>query len=112
MDNKTQQAFLPRKLGFADAYFLVIGSVFGTGIFLTSGLMAVDCPSPLHMLLAWFLGGAIALAGALTFSELGTLFPRAGGPYVYLRESFGPLAAFLYGWGFFWRFLQFTHYTH
>ncbi len=102
MDNKTQQAFLPRKLGFADAYFLVIGSVFGTGIFLTSGLMAVDCPSPLHMLLAWFLGGAIALAGALTFSELGTLFPRAGGPYVYLRESFGPLAAFLYGWGFFW----------
>jgi len=102
MRRRPAYQILSRKLGFGDTYLLVIGSVFGTGIFLTSGLMAVDCPSPLHMLLAWLLGGVIALAGALTFAELGTLFPGAGGPYIYLRESFGSLAAFLYGWGFFW----------
>jgi basic amino acid/polyamine antiporter, APA family len=93
---------LPRKLGLRDAVFLLIGSVFGSGIFMTSGLMAADCPSPFHLLLAWLLGGAITLLGALTFAELGTMFPGAGGPYVYLREAYGKLPAFLYGWGFFW----------
>lgn len=93
---------LPRKLGRRDAIFLLIGSVFGSGIFLSSGLMAADCPSSLHLLLAWLLGGIITLLGALTFAELGTIFPGAGGPYVYLREAYGRLPAFLYGWGFFW----------
>jgi APA family basic amino acid/polyamine antiporter len=93
---------LAPRLCFKDAYFLVIGSVFGTGIFFTSGLMAADCPSPVPFLGTWLLGGVFTLMGALTFAELGTLFPKAGGPYVYLRESYGRLAAFLYGWGFFW----------
>lgn len=93
---------LPRKLGRRDAIFLLIGSVFGSGIFLSSGLMAADCPSSLHLVLAWLLGGIITLLGALTFAELGTIFPDAGGPYVYLREAYGLLPAFLYGWGFFW----------
>jgi APA family basic amino acid/polyamine antiporter len=95
-------SMLPRKLGRRDAVFLLVGSVFGSGIFLSSGLMAADCPSSLHLLLAWLLGGVITLLGALTFAELGTLFPGAGGPYVYLREAYGRLPAFLYGWGFFW----------
>jgi basic amino acid/polyamine antiporter, APA family len=89
-------------LTLRDAYFLVIGSVFGTGIFFTTGIMAADCPSPLLILSAWIAGGIFTLMGALTFAELGAMFPRAGGPYVYLRESYGPLSAFLYGWGFFW----------
>jgi APA family basic amino acid/polyamine antiporter len=93
---------LPRKLSRRDAIFLLVGSVFGSGIFLSSGLMAADCPSSLHLLLAWLLGGIITLLGALTFAELGTIFPGAGGPYVYLREAYGKLPAFLYGWGFFW----------
>ncbi len=95
-------AILPRKLGRRDAIFLLVGSVFGSGIFLSSGLMAADCPSSLHLILAWLLGGVITLLGALTFAELGTIFPGAGGPYVYLREAYGRLPAFLYGWGFFW----------
>ncbi len=97
-----EQVNLALRLNFKDAYFLVIGSVFGTGIFFTSGLMAADCPSPLPFLGTWLLGGVFTLLGALTFAELGTMYPKAGGPYVYLREGFGRLAAFLYGWGFFW----------
>jgi APA family basic amino acid/polyamine antiporter len=97
-----EQSTLAPRLSFKDAYFLVIGSVFGTGIFFTTGLMAADCPSPVHLLAAWIVGGIFTLMGALTFAELGTMFPQAGGPYVYLREGYGRLAAFLYGWGFFW----------
>jgi APA family basic amino acid/polyamine antiporter len=93
---------LKRKLNFKDALFLVIGSAFGSGIFLTTGLMASDCPSPVHILFAWLCGGAITIMGAVSFAELGTMFPGSGGPYVYLRESYGRLSAFLYGWGFFW----------
>ncbi len=99
---EAEQSTLAPRLNFKDAYFLVIGSVFGTGIFFTSGLMAADCPSPLPFLGIWILGGVFTLLGALTFAELGTMYPKAGGPYVYLREGYGRLPAFLYGWGFFW----------
>jgi APA family basic amino acid/polyamine antiporter len=99
---ETKIESLAPRLGFKDAYFLVIGSVFGTGIFFTSGLMAADCPSAPLLLAAWIIGGIFTLMGALTFAELGTMFPKSGGPYVYLREGYGKLAAFLYGWGFFW----------
>ena len=98
----TKSDALAPRLGFKDAYFLVIGSVFGTGIFFTSGLMAADCPSAPLLIGAWIIGGIFTLMGALTFAELGTMFPRSGGPYVYLREGYGKLAAYLYGWGFFW----------
>jgi len=93
---------LARKLGPADSLFLVIGSVFGSGIFLTSGLIAADLPSPSLIWLVWLFGGALTLFGAMTYAELGTMFPGAGGPYVYLREAYGDGAAFLYGWTFFW----------
>jgi APA family basic amino acid/polyamine antiporter len=97
-----QREVLVARLGFRDAYFLVIGSVFGTGIFFTSGLMAAECPSPPLLLGLWIAGGLFTLLGALTFAELGSMFPRAGGPYAYLLEGYGKLAAYLYGWGFFW----------
>src|SRR5262245_10692883 len=60
--------------------------------------MAAVLPSPSLLLFAWFSGGVIALTGGLTYAELGAMFPRSGGVYVYLREAFGPLLAFLYGW--------------
>ena len=95
-------AELARKLGLADSVFLVIGSVFGSGIFLTSGIIAADLPSPSLIWLVWILGGFMTIVGALTYAELGALFPGSGGPYVYLREAYGPSVSFLYGWTFFW----------
>jgi len=93
---------LARKLGQFDSIYLVIGSVFGSGIFLTTGLIAAELPSPLLIWLVWLLGGGLTLFGAMTYAELGTMFPGAGGPYVYLREAYGEGVAFLYGWTFFW----------
>jgi len=95
-------ANLPRKLGLADSVFLVIGAVFGSGIFLTTGIMAASLPSPGLILVCWFFGGVYTFVGALIYAELGTLYPTSGGPYVYLKEAFGLKASFLYGWSFFW----------
>lgn len=89
---------LVRGLGTWDAALLTIGSVVGTGIFLTTGDMARVLPDPLLILSVWAAGGLLTLAGALTYAELGVLFPRAGGLYHYLREAYGPLSGFLYGW--------------
>jgi APA family basic amino acid/polyamine antiporter len=84
-----------------DTAFLVVGAVIGSGIFLTPGLIAARLPSPGLLLIVWLAGGLVALCGALSFGELGAMYPRAGGQYVYLREAYGPAAAFLFGWGFF-----------
>lgn len=89
---------LDRAIGPVAATLLVIGGIVGSGIFLTTGLMASALPSPTLLLLAWVCGGLFALAGALTYAELSAMFPRAGGVYVYLKEAFGPLPGFLYGW--------------
>ena len=77
---------------------IVIGVVVGSGIFMTSGLMAESLLSPSLLLLAWIVGGLHALAGGLTYAELGAAIPKAGGQYIYLREAFGRLPAFLFGW--------------
>jgi APA family basic amino acid/polyamine antiporter len=90
-----------RKLGLVDTTFLVIGAVVGSGIFMTPGLIAAGLPSPGLLLIVWLAGGFITLCGALSFAELGAMFPQAGGQYVYLREAYGPAAAFLFGWAFF-----------
>lgn len=90
-----------RRLGLLDATLLCIGGVLGSGIFLTSGYIAASLSSPLPFLAVWLIGGGITLCGALTFGELGALFPRAGGPYIYIREAYGLGPAFLYGWAFF-----------
>lgn len=91
-------AELTRSLGLTDCALLVIGSMVGTGIFLTTGSVAKALPSPWLIQIAWLLGGVLALAGALTYAELGATFPRAGGHYVYMREAYGPLCGFLDGW--------------
>jgi basic amino acid/polyamine antiporter, APA family len=89
---------LVRAIGLRDATFLVITNVIGSAIFLTPGTMAATLPSESLLLLAWVVGGAIAICGGLTYAEMGAMFPRSGGLYVFLEEAYGPLVAFLFGW--------------
>ncbi len=97
-NDQKEKTGLVRQLGLFDTTMIVIGIVIGSGIFLTTGLMARGIPSASLILLAWLLGGLHALAGALAYSELGAAMPRAGGQYVYLREAYGPFCGFLFGW--------------
>ncbi len=69
---------------------------------MTTGFIAESLPSPSLILVIWLIGGFITLSGVLAFAELGTMFPKAGGQYIYLRETYGQGAGFLYGWAFFW----------
>ncbi|KPK82392.1 MAG: hypothetical protein AMS25_02445 [Gemmatimonas sp. SM23_52] len=95
---KTRSADLVRQMGLFDSIMMMVGIVIGSGIFLTTGIMAQSLPSAGLLLLAWLVGGILTLSGALTFAELGAAMPQAGGQYVYLREAYGHLAGFLFGW--------------
>lgn len=77
---------------------VVVGGIIGAGIFINPYIVAQRLDSPAWVLAAWVAGGLIAMAGALTFAELGVVMPRAGGHYAYIREAFHPLLGFLYGW--------------
>jgi basic amino acid/polyamine antiporter, APA family len=92
---------LKRALGRFDLTMIAVGSTIGSGIFLTPALVAHALPSLPWIVGIWFVGGLMALAGALTFAELGGMMPGAGGVYAYLCEAYGPLAGFLYGWAYF-----------
>ena len=92
---------LIRQLGLFDSTMMMMGIVIGSGIFLTTGIMAQAVPSASMILLVWLLGGLLILAGALTYAELGVSLPEAGGQYVYLREAYGQLYGFLFGWKMF-----------
>lgn len=89
---------LPRRLGLLSAIGVLIGSTIGSGIFRTPASIANRVPQPVPMLGVWVAGGVLALCGALTYAELAGMYPRSGGVFVYLRESFGRLPAFLFGW--------------
>ena len=89
---------LPRRIGWFTAACVLVGNVVGTGIFTTTGFMARDLGHPGLILSIWLMGGLIALAGALSYSELGTALPVAGGEYVYLHRAYGPFIGFLSGW--------------
>src|SRR3954469_20408873 len=90
-----------KAMTLTDATMLVAGSMIGSGIFIVSAAMGRGLGSPLWLLAAWVLTGVITLLGALAYGELAAMFPRAGGQYVFLRESMGPLMGFLYGWTLF-----------
>ncbi|HPS79252.1 MAG TPA: amino acid permease, partial [Thermoanaerobaculaceae bacterium] len=92
---------LVRGLGMWDGVLLVVGSVIGTGVFITGGDMARVLPHGGLLLLAWLVGGLLTLAGALTYAELGVMLPGAGGIFHFLKEAYGPFPAFLYGWSCF-----------
>lgn len=94
------QRELARRLGVFDAASLVVGVVVGAGIFLTPGVVAGHLPAPAWIPGVWALTGLFTLAGALAFAELGAMLPATGGQYVFLREAYGPLVAFLCGWAF------------
>ena len=87
-----------RRLGLFSGVMMVIGGIIGAGIFRSPQIVAQRVLTPELTLGVWVLGGLIALAGAFVYAELGGRFPRAGGQYVYLRDAFGPLPAFLYAW--------------
>ncbi|MDP9161212.1 MAG: amino acid permease [Acidobacteriota bacterium] len=92
------KAALVRGLSLLDSVLLLVGGIIGSSIFLTAKDIAGPLPHPFLFLLVWILGGVISLFACFAFAELGSMFPDSGGQYVYLREAYGDLPAFLYGW--------------
>ena len=90
-----------RELRRFDATMMVIGSMIGSGIFIVSADIARTVGGPGWLLMSWVVAGVLTVIGALSYGELAGMMPRAGGQYVYLREAYGPLVAFLYGWTLF-----------
>jgi basic amino acid/polyamine antiporter, APA family len=95
------QASFVKGLGLTSATTLVMGSMIGSGIFIVSADVARQVKSPGLLILCWLIGAALTLIAALSYGELAAAMPHAGGQYVYLREAFGPLWGFLYGWTLF-----------
>src|ERR1700689_832627 len=89
---------LVRGLSLLDSVLLLVGGIIGSSIFLTAKDIAGPLPHPVLFLLVWVLGALISLCACFAFAELGTMFPDSGGQYVYMREAYGDLPAFLYGW--------------
>ena len=100
-ENSAQNT-LVRNLGFPQSFSLVVGTVIGTGVFLKAATMSNLVGSSMMVLVAWIAAGILSLIGAFCYAEIGSRFPRAGGEYVYLKEAYGDLPAFLFGWMRFW----------
>src|ERR1041385_7396708 len=92
---------LHKRLSLFDSTTIIIGSMIGSGIFIVSAGIARDVQTPGMLLLAWLVTAVITIFGALSYGELAAAMPRAGGQYIYLKEAFGPLYGFLYGWTLF-----------
>jgi APA family basic amino acid/polyamine antiporter len=99
--SSSQKSEFSRGLGLFDSTMLVVGVMIGSGIFIVSAEMSRQIGSPGWLLVAWVIAGALTIAGALAYGELAGMMPHAGGMYVYLREAYGPLWGFLYGWTLF-----------
>src|SRR5579872_5698382 len=93
---------LPRVLGVWMSIAIVVGTIIGSGVFKKPGSIAKSVPDFNYVALVWVGGGILTMLGALALAEVAVLFPRAGGNYVFLREGYGPLAGFLWGWVEFW----------
>src|ERR1700729_2479898 len=89
---------LVRGLSLLDSVLLLVSGIIGSSIFLTAKDIAGPLPNPKLFFLVWILGGVISLCACVAFAELGSMFPDSGGQYIYLREAYGDLVAFLYGW--------------
>lgn len=100
-ETRTSQPSLVRGLGLWDGTLITIGSIVGSAIFIAAADVPRAVPHAGLVLLVWALGGALTIAGALTYAELGGMFPRAGGQYHFLKEAYGPFWGFLFGWGSF-----------
>ncbi|MBX9568916.1 MAG: amino acid permease [Candidatus Obscuribacterales bacterium] len=97
----SEEGHFKRALGLVDSSAVVVGSMIGSGIFIVSAQTARDVGCAGYLLLCWVLAGLLTLAAALCYSELAAMFPQAGGQYVFLRRTYGPIAGFLYGWTLF-----------
>src|SRR5277367_1010186 len=95
---KTEPTHFVRGLGLFDSVMIVIGVMIGSGIFIVPAEMARNVGSPGWLLVAWAFAGLLTIAAALSYGELASMMPEAGGMYVFLREAFSPLSGFLYGW--------------
>ena len=95
---ETSSPGLVRRLGLFDATMLVMGGIIGSGIFVTPAEVARHVDTPLLIVGVWILGGLVALAGSFVYAELAARRPEVGGQYAYLRDAYGPMPAFLYGW--------------
>src|SRR5246127_3325510 len=93
-----QKPSLVRGLSLLDSVLLLASGIIGSSIFLTAKDIAGPLPNPLWFLGVWVLGAVISLFACFAFAELGSMFPDSGGQYIYLREAYGDLPAFLYGW--------------
>src|SRR5215210_7690706 len=89
---------LVRGLGLTAATSVNIANMIGTGVFLKTRVMTCNVGTPGRVIAVWIVAGLLSLAGALTYAELSTMMPRAGGEYVFIREAYGPRWGFLYGW--------------
>ncbi len=98
LEQKPRPEHLVRQIGLGSGIAVVVGSTIGSGIFKSPSGIAGQLPGPLPMLAVWVVGGLFVLCGALTLGEVGGAFPYSGGLYVFVREAFGRLAAFLFGW--------------
>lgn len=96
--NNTDKSGLIRGLGLVAAVSLILGNVIGTGVFFKARVMTCNVGSPTWVIIAWIAAGLLTLAGALTYAELASMKPKAGGEYVFLRDAYGKLPSFLYGW--------------
>ena len=99
-ENVSTSGFKP-SLGLFDATMIVAGSMIGSGIFIVSADITRNVGSAGWLIAVWVITGFMTLTAALSYGELSSMFPKAGGQYVYLKEAFNPLAGFLYGWSFF-----------
>src|SRR2546427_12979055 len=97
----SESPHLVRGLSLLDATMIVIGSMIGSGIFLVSAESSRLVASPGWLLVAWALAGVLTITGALSCAELAAMMPRAGGPYVFLRQAYSPGTGFLFGWSLF-----------
>ena len=98
---QTEERQLKKSLGLFDSTAIVMGSMIGSGIFIVSADMSRSLGAPGWLLVAWLLTGVLTIFAALSYGELAAMMPKAGGQYVYLREAYNPLIAFLYGWTLF-----------
>src|SRR5574343_1553597 len=98
--SETTPSFKPT-LGLLDATMIVAGSMIGSGIFIVSADITRNVGSASWLIAVWLITGFMTLTAALSYGELSSMFPKAGGQYIYLKEAFNPLAGFLYGWSFF-----------
>jgi basic amino acid/polyamine antiporter, APA family len=97
-EKAAQPPSLVRGLSLLDSVLLLVSGIIGSSIFLTAKDIATPLPNPVLFFLVWVLGGLISLCACVAFAELGSMFPDSGGQYIYLREAYGDLVAFLYGW--------------